>query len=182
MTSPTPVLETDRLILRAPHAEDFEPWAAFAADEEAARHLGGVQDRAIAWRGICTVTGAWTIRGFSMFSVIEKATGRWVGRLGPWEPEGWPGTEVGWGLSRDCWGKGYATEGAAAAIDWAFDNLGWSEVIHTIEPANVNSQKVAERLGSTILRQARMPAPFQDKVLDVWGQSREQWLARRKRA
>lgn len=180
MTSPTPVLETDRLILRPPRAEDFEPWAAFAADEEAARHLGGVQDRAIAWRGICTVSGAWTIRGFSMFSVIEKATGRWVGRLGPWEPEGWPGTEVGWGLSRDCWGKGYATEGATAAIDWAFDNFGWTEVIHTIEPANLNSRKVAERLGSTILRQARMPAPFQDKVLDVWGQSREQWLARRR--
>lgn len=179
MTSTTPVLETDRLILRAPRAEDFEPWAAFAADEEAARHLGGVQDRALAWRGICTVAGAWTIRGFSMFSVIEKATGRWVGRLGPWEPEGWPGTEVGWGLSRDCWGKGYATEGAIAAIDWAFDHLGWSEVIHTIEPANVNSQKVARRLGSAVLRQTRMPAPFQDKVLDVWGQSREQWLARR---
>ena len=182
MDFPTPVLETDRLILRAPQAEDFEPWAAFAADEEAARHLGGVQDRAIAWRGICTVTGAWTIRGFSMFSVIEKATGRWVGRLGPWEPEGWPGTEVGWGLARDCWGKGYATEGATAAIDWAFDALGWAEVIHTIEPANAASQKVAQRLGSTILRQARMPAPFQDKVLDVWGQSREQWLARRKAA
>lgn len=174
-----PILETERLILRVPTAGDFEPWAAFSADEEAMRHLGGAQSRAVAWRGICTMTGAWTIRGFSMFSVIEKATGRWVGRLGPWEPEGWPGTEVGWGLSREVWGRGYATEGATAAIDWAFDTLGWDEVIHTIEPANVASQAVARRLGSTILRPAHMPAPF-GNTIDAWGQSREAWRARRR--
>jgi len=102
---PFPIVETERLILRVPTADDFEPWLAFSADEEAMRHLGGTQSRAVAWRGVCTMTGAWTIRGFSMFSVIEKATGRWVGRLGPWEPEGWPGTEVGWGLSREVWGR-----------------------------------------------------------------------------
>ena len=174
-----PTLETERLILRAPRAEDFEAWAAFAGDEESMRHLGGPQSRAIAWRGICTMTGAWEIRGFSMFSVIEKSTGRWVGRLGPWEPEGWPGTEVGWGLSRDVWGKGYATEGATAAIDWVFDTLGWDEVIHTIEPANTASQAVARRLGSAILRPAHMPPPFND-VIDAWGQSREQWRTRRR--
>ena len=173
-----PILETERLILRAPRAEDFDAWAAFAGDEEAMRHLGGAQSRALAWRGICTMTGAWEIRGYSMFSVIEKSTDRWVGRLGPWEPEGWPGTEVGWGLARDVWGKGYATEGATAAIDWAFDALGWDEVIHTIEPANVASQAVAKRLGSTILRPAHMPPPFND-VIDAWGQSRAQWMARR---
>ncbi|THD77474.1 MAG: N-acetyltransferase [Phenylobacterium sp.] len=180
MAAPEPTLETDRLILRPPTAEDFDPWAAFAADEEAMRHLGGVQARSVAWRGICTVTGAWAIRGHSMFSVIEKATGRWVGRLGPWQPADWPGTEVGWGLSRDVWGQGYATEGASAAIDYVFDVLGWSEVIHCIDPANVNSQNVAKRLGSAWLRQDRMPAPFSDQVCDIWGQSREQWRARAK--
>jgi len=174
-----PTLETDRLILRPPAAEDFEAWAAFSADEETMRHLGGVQPRPVAWRFMSAMTGAWTIRGYSMFSVIEKATGRWVGRLGPWRPEGWPGTEVGWGLSRDAWGKGYATEGAAATIDWAFDVLGWTEVIHTIEPGNAGSQAVARRLGSTVLRQVQMPPPFETTVCDVWGQTREQWRARR---
>lgn len=180
MTIPIPTLETERLILRSPQPEDFEPWTEFLADAEAQRFLGGAQSRSLAWRQICVMTGAWTIRGFSMFSVIEKATGRWVGRLGPWQPEGWPGTEVGWGLVRDCWGKGYATEGAAAAIDWAFDALGWTEVIHTIEPANVNSQKVAERLGSRILRQVVLPEPL-NLPLDAWGQSRHEWRARRGR-
>jgi RimJ/RimL family protein N-acetyltransferase len=173
------MLETDRLILRPPASADFEAWAAFAADEETMRHIGGVQGRSAAWRGLCTVAGAWTIRGFSMFSVVEKASGRWIGRLGPWQPEEWPGTEVGWGLSREVWGRGYATEGAAAAIDYAFDVLGWSEVIHTIDPDNVASQAVARRLGSRILRKARLTAPYDDLTVDVWGQSREEWRSRR---
>jgi RimJ/RimL family protein N-acetyltransferase len=179
VTNPIPTLETERLILRAPEALDFEPWAAFAGDEEAARYLGGPQDRAGAWRQMCVMTGAWTVRGFSMWSVVEKASGRWVGRLGPWKPEGWPGTEVGWGLARAVWGRGYATEGATAAIDWAFETQGWTEVVHTIDEANVNSHAVARRLGSRILREATLPPPLNWPV-QVWGQSREEWYARRR--
>jgi len=179
--TPAPILETDRLILRAPSSEDFEAWAAFAADEQTMRHLGGVQARSVAWRGICTVRGAWDIRGFGMFSVIEKATGRWVGRLGPWQPEDWPGTEVGWGLTRDTWGRGYATEGACACMDFVFDVLGWSQAIHTIEPENLASQAVAQRLGSTLWGPAKMPPPYENTVVETWGQTREQWRARRGR-
>jgi RimJ/RimL family protein N-acetyltransferase len=174
-----PTLETERLILRPPAAADFEAWAAFAGDEDSTRYLGGTQARSVAWRGMAAMTGCWTLRGFGMFCVIEKATGDWIGRLGPWMPEGWPGTEVGWGIVRSRWGRGYATEGATAAIDWAFDACGWTEVIHCIDPGNVNSQAVARRLGSTLLRQARLPAPIDDTV-DIWGQTREQWRARRR--
>ena len=81
-----------------------------------------------------------------MFSVIEKSTGRWVGRLGPWQPEGWPGPEIGWAIVRDCWGRGYAPEGAIAATNWAFDTLGWTEIIHSIAPDNLPSQQVARKL------------------------------------
>jgi RimJ/RimL family protein N-acetyltransferase len=179
VTNPIPTLETERLILRAPAPEDFEPWAAFAADEEAARFLGGAQTRAGAWRQMCTMAGAWTVRGFSMWSVVERSTGRWVGRLGPWQPEDWPGTEVGWGLAREAWGKGYATEGATAAINWAFDTLGWTEVIHSIDKDNVNSHAVAKRLGSRHLRDDVVPPPLEWPV-QIWGQSREEWYARRK--
>lgn len=179
MFAPAPILETERLILRAPAPEDYEPWAAFAADEDVMRYLGGVQTRSVAWRGICQVTGAWAIRGFSMLSVIEKSSGRWIGRMGPWQPEQWPGTEVGWGLSRQAWGKGYATEGAIACMDYVFDVLGWSEAIHTIEPANAGSIAVAKRLGSTLWGPVTMPAPFTDTYVEAWGQTREQWLARR---
>ncbi|HEY0435897.1 MAG TPA: GNAT family N-acetyltransferase [Phenylobacterium sp.] len=177
--TPAPILETKRLILRAPAAEDFEAWAAFAADELTMRHIGGAQARAVAWRGLCSVTGAWSIRGWSMFSVIEKASGRWIGRLGPWEPEGWPGREVGWALARDTWGKGYATEGASAAMDYVFDVLGWDEAIHTIDPANTASHAVARRLGSTLKGPTKMPPPYETMPVELWSQTREEWLARR---
>ena len=174
-----PTLETERLILRPPAPEDFDAWAEFMADAEAARFIGGQQPRSAAWRGFCSMAGAWAMFGFGMFSVVEKSTGRWVGRLGPWRPDGWPGTEVGWGIVREAWGKGYATEGAAASMDWAFDHLGWTDIIHCIDPENTASQRVAQRLGSAKLGPARMPPPFEDLPVDAWGQSRDAWRARR---
>jgi RimJ/RimL family protein N-acetyltransferase len=173
-----PTLETARLLLRPPREEDLDGWAELMGDPEAARFIGGVQSRPLAWRAMATMTGSWALKGFGMFSVIEKESGRWVGRLGPWQPEGWPGTEVGWGLRRDAWGKGYATEGSAAAIRWAFDTLGWSEVIHCIDPGNAGSARVAERLGSTLRGQGRMAPPYDDPPVDIWFQTREQWQGR----
>jgi RimJ/RimL family protein N-acetyltransferase len=176
MTAPT--LETERLILRPPLLEDFEPWAEMMSDEQTARFIGGVQPPSLAWRAVMSMAGAWQLTGVGMFSVIEKSTGRWVGRLGPWRPHGWPGNEVGWSLSRHAWGKGYATEGATAAMDYAFDVLGWSDVIHCIDPANAGSRGVAERLGSRLLRMDRCPPPYDHEDIQVWGQTREDWKAR----
>jgi RimJ/RimL family protein N-acetyltransferase len=174
-----PTLETDRLVLRPPEAQDLDGFAELVADEETARFIGGVQPRSVAWRNLCVMAGSWATQGFAMFSVIDKASGRWVGRVGPWMPEGWPGTEVGWGLLRSTWGQGYASEAATAAIDWAFDTLGWTEVIHCIAPQNLNSAGVARRLGSTNLRPGRLPPPYEASEIDLWGQTREQWRARR---
>lgn len=145
---------------------------------EASRFVGGPQPRAVAWRGLMSVAGAWALTGFGMFSVVDKATGGWIGRVGPWRPEGWPGAEVGWGIVPQAQGKGLASEAAIASIDWAFDTLGWTDVIHCIDPLNAPSQAVARKLGSRILRQGRMPAPFDDKDIDIWGQSAAEWRAR----
>ncbi len=175
--APGPTLETERLILRPTATEDFEGWAAFMALDES-KFVGGPQLRSVAYRGFLSMAGAWLIQGYGMFSVIEKATGRWVGRLGPWVPEGWPGLEVGWGIVPEAWGKGYAVEGATAAIDWAFDHLDWPDVIHCIDPENANSQRVAQKLGSSVLRQTNLPAPFEHITVDIWGQTRDQWRAR----
>jgi RimJ/RimL family protein N-acetyltransferase len=175
----TPIIETARLVLRPPVASDFEGWAAMMADAEGSKFIGGPQHRAVAWRGFISMAGAWQIQGYAMFSVVEKSSGRWIGRLGPWYPEGWPGREVGWGIVRDCWGHGYASEGATAAMDYAFDALGWPDVIHAIAPENTASAAVATRLGSTRLRVAELPPPIAGVVVDIWGQSREQWRARR---
>jgi RimJ/RimL family protein N-acetyltransferase len=170
-------LETPRLILRPPHRDDLDAWAAMMLDEPAARFIGGVMPRATSWRALMTMIGAWHAHGFAMFSVIEKDTGRWVGRLGPWMPEGWPGPEIGWSLVRECWGRGYATEGATAAADWAFDHLGWDRMIHSIHPDNVASQAVARRLGSRNLGPGALPPPYEGSPTEIWGQSRDDWRA-----
>jgi RimJ/RimL family protein N-acetyltransferase len=173
------VIETERLVLRPPRAEDFDAWARFMADPEAARYVGGVQPRAAAWRGFLTMVGAWQIQGFAMFSVIERSSGRWLGRIGPWQPEGWPGTEVGWGLLTEAQGLGYALEAATASIEWAFDHLGWDEVIHCIDPANLPSQRLAARLGARNEGPGQLPAPFAEAPVEIWRQSRSQWRLNR---
>jgi RimJ/RimL family protein N-acetyltransferase len=174
-------IETNRLILRVPRIEDFDRYAELLADEDACRYIGGHMPRAAAWRRFLQMPGAWTVQGFAMFSVLEKSNGRWLGQAGPWKPEGWPGNEVGWSFHPDAWGKGYATEAAAAAIDWAFDNLGWDAVIHCIDPANAPSQALARRLGSRNQGPGRMPAPYENSPTDIWGQSRNDWQEHRKR-
>ena len=171
-------LQTPRLLLRLPRQEDFEAWARFLADEEAVRHIGGTQPRPVAWRSLAAMLGAWHLKGFAMFSVIEKDSGQWVGRIGPWQPEGWPGTEVGWSIVRSRWGRGYAPEAATACIDWAFDVLGWDEVIHTIAPENASSRAVAAKLGSRFLRMGLLPEPHHEKPVEIWGQDRAEWMAR----
>jgi RimJ/RimL family protein N-acetyltransferase len=173
-------LETPRLILRPPRLEDLDAWADMMLDEPTARFIGGVMPRPVCWRQLMAMIGSWHALGFAMFSVIEKATGRWIGRLGPWQPDGWPGTEIGWAIARECWGKGYAVEGSAAAADWAFDTLGWTDMIHSIAPENVASVRVAEKLGSRNRGPGQLPAPFAEARIDIWGQTREEWRQRRR--
>lgn len=172
-------LLTPRLRLRPVRGEDFDAWAAFCADPETMRHLGGVQPRALAYRSLLAVVGAWHVQGFSFFSVFERDGGQWIGRVGPWMPEGWPGTEVGYSLARQAWGKGYATEAAAACIDWAVEHLGWTDIIQTIAPDNAPSQAVARRLGATLRGPCRLPAPYENQPSQLWGQTREQWRQNR---
>lgn len=179
MNHSNPRIETERLILRLPRVEDFERYAELHANEEAARFIGGAAPRAAAWRKFLQMPGAWAMQGFAMFSVEEKASGLWLGQMGPWQPDGWPGNEIGYAFHPDAWGKGYALESAAASIDWAFAHLSWNDIIHCIDPDNLPSQKVAQRLGSIRKGPGRLPAPFQDHPVDIWGQSREEWFARR---
>jgi RimJ/RimL family protein N-acetyltransferase len=175
-------ITTARLILRPLQLHDFGAWAGLMADKDATPFIGGQQPRALAWRGFMSMAGAWHLTGVAMFSVLEKSSGRWVGRVGPWQPDGWPGPEIGWAIIRECWGRGYATEAAAASIDWAFDTLGWEEVIHCIAPENALSQAVARKLGSRNRGVGRMPPPHDQAVIEIWGQSRADWLAARGRS
>lgn len=165
-----PVLMTERLSLRPPQLVDFPRWAELMADADSARYIGGVQPKSSVWRGLMAMAGAWQLTGVSMFSVIERGTGLWLGRIGPWQPEGWPGTEVGWALHPDAHGKGYAFEAASACMRYAHEILGWTDIIHTIDPANTPSIRLAEKLGSHHRGPGQLPAPFADAKVDIWGQ------------
>ena len=175
-----PILETERLLLRVRQAGDFERYAEMLA-HPSSLHIGGPLLRHEAWRRFLQMPGAWMVQGFAMFSVVEKSSGRWMGQAGPWCPDGWPGTEVGYSFHMDARGKGYATEACAAAMDYAFDILGWDEVIHSISPENTASQTVAQRLGSRNRGPGKLPPPLDVHAIEIWAQSRAEWAENRKR-
>ncbi len=145
-------LETPRLILRLFREADLDAYADMCGDPEVMRYIAAGQplSRAESWRSMATMLGHWQLRGYGLWAVEERASGEMVGRIGCWNPEGWPGLEVGWMLRRRYWGRGFATEGARASLDYAFGVLGCEHVISLIRPENAASIRVAERLGERL--------------------------------
>ena len=140
-------LETERLILRPFIEGDFEQYATIMADAQVAKYLGDGRPlaRGDAWRQMAMVLGHWQLRGYGPWAVEARETGSLVGRVGFFNPDGWPGFELGWILGREYWGRGYATEAAARALPFAFHELGEDHVISLIRPDNFASIRVAER-------------------------------------
>jgi RimJ/RimL family protein N-acetyltransferase len=167
------MLQTDRLVLRQFRDSDTDAYAAMCADPEVMRHLGDGRPLARweAWRSMATVVGHWRLRGYGLWAAEERASGLLVGRIGLFNPEGWPGLEVGWTLRREWWGRGYATEGARAALAYAFTELKADRVISLIRPDNLRSIRVAERLGET--PQGRTEVMGHEAL--VYGISRDEW-------
>ena len=167
------MIETERLILRQiDPVRDFEPWAAAMADENTVRYLGTKpMTRAESWRSMAMAIGHWAIRGYGFFSLEHKTTGAWVGRVGPWFPEGWPGPEVGWTISPDHLGQGYATEAARASVRYVFESLGWSQVLHVIMDGNEASVAVARKIGSSVIREQRGIPGITDEKVFIYGQT-----------
>lgn len=175
MMAEVPTLETDRLRLRGWRPDDLDPFAAMMADAECARFItvdGRPQDRAASWRIMALMAGHWSLRGFGMFVVERRADGVFVGRVGPWMPEGWPGMEIGWGIARPHWGQGYASEAARAAGLWAIAQFKPQKLISLIHVDNVRSQGVAMRLAlkpTTPTLHAGQPHTIWAAPADAWG-------------
>jgi RimJ/RimL family protein N-acetyltransferase len=145
-----PRLDTPRLVLRAFTAADVEPYVRMMADPDVTRFLGDGQPlgRVDAWRQLAMLIGHWELRGFGLWAVEERTSGRLIGRLGCHEPEGWPGFELGYALAREAWGRGLAREGAAAALAFARHDLGRDTIISLIRPENRGSIAVAKHFGA----------------------------------
>jgi ribosomal-protein-alanine N-acetyltransferase len=167
-TATVTVLETDRLILRPLTGDDFADYAAMLADPQVtdglAEAVGNSPEEA--WRSLAMFIGHREIRGYSHWALVEKSTGEFVGRAGPWRPHGFPGLGIGWCLAREHWGKGYATEAARASLNYALKELGAPEVISLVLPNNSRSIAVAERIGHRHLRDVQ----YRGRSVHVYGQ------------
>ena len=156
-TAPTPGLpiETERLILRSWRDADYPAFAALNADAEVMEFFPATLSRQESDALALRIRERIEAEGLGFFAVEEKATGRFIGMVGPSVPPYGaelpcgPCTEVGWRLSRAVWGKGYASEAAAASLDFAFDVLGRDEVVAFTAAQNERSQAVMRRIGMT---------------------------------
>ncbi|MDW4497301.1 GNAT family N-acetyltransferase [Sulfitobacter sp. D35] len=153
-----PVLETERLRLRAPRLSDFERWAEFFASERSV-HERGMRPRAEAWRTWTSDVALWTLRGYGPFGVEDRATGAYLGEVGIYHPDHYPEPELGWFVVPEAEGKGFAAEAARAVMDWTRKDLGWTRLINIIEPANDRSIALGLRLGGRIDSEARGEDP-----------------------
>jgi RimJ/RimL family protein N-acetyltransferase len=113
----------------------------------------GALSREDAWWQLARYMGHWQLRGYGLWAVVARATNELVGHIGFLNPEGGHGFELGWALARVAWGKGYALEGAGAAVRHAFTAMDRDHVACVIHPDNARSIRLAERLGGTLERE-----------------------------
>lgn len=170
-----PTIETARLILRPWRSEDIAANTTMLGDPLSARFITAdrkpVKEAMAGWRNAAIMAGHWVLHGFGMFVVEEKASGKFVGRVGPFYPPVWPGFEVGWGVATEFRGKGYAVEAARAAIDWSFATFELDRIIHCIDRENTVSQAVARRLGAHPEGETMLLG----HAVELWVTGRETW-------
>jgi RimJ/RimL family protein N-acetyltransferase len=145
------ILETRRILLRQLRQSDLDAYARICSDREVMRYIGAGNplSREDAWRSMAQILGHWQLRGYGQWAAEDKESGELIGRIGLNNPEGWPALEVGWLIERTRWGEDLAPEGARAAIQFAFEQLGASHISSVIHPSNHASIRVAEKLGMT---------------------------------
>lgn len=149
---------TERLILRAPKLSDFDKIAEFLAHPRSQIIGAGNMDKLDAWKTFSRIAGMWMLRGFGLFILEEKTSGKPLGSIGPWYPITWPEPELGWTIwDAEAEGKGYAYEAAEAARDHVFNDLGWTTAVSYIDASNTRSRNLAERLGAVIDPDAEYP-------------------------
>ena len=146
------VIETERLLLRPIGPEDLEEFLALYTDPEVVRFTS-TYDRPGARRRLVEIGHEWEQHGYGPMAVLDRASGRFLGRSGL---KYWPQfdeTEVGWSLLASARGHGYATEAGRASAEWAFANFPFPYITAMIQSENAPSLRVAERLGFAPLRE-----------------------------
>jgi ribosomal-protein-alanine N-acetyltransferase len=144
-----PAIETPRLLLRSWSYTDLPAAAEVYGDPEVMRFIGA--GAPLSLEAMAAMIDRWSrheaAHGFTLWALVERATGELLGDCGLIHLDGGPEIEVGYRLRRDRWGLGYATEAARACVAHGFEALGLDRVCGVTHPANVASQRVLQKCG-----------------------------------
>ncbi len=164
------VIETERLRLRPLGPVDLDEFITLQSAPEVAEWFGpAIIERARERLGC--YEHEWARRGHGLMAILDRGSGRFLGRTGL---KYWPQfdeTEVGWVLHRSVWGHGYATEAGAACLAWGFQTFSLPYITAMIRPDNERSIAVAQRLGLDAIRQDEL---FGEPLI-VHAVRRERW-------
>lgn len=141
-------IETERLLLRPFHENDWDSLSRMFSDQETVQYT--VKEPLLkwqVWRTLASYIGHWQMRGYGPYAVVEKRSGHMMGPVGLWYPGDWPEPEIKWSLIKDYWGQGYAHESAQAVKNVAFDALQTHRLISLILPENKRSIALSKRIG-----------------------------------
>lgn len=145
------ILETDRLILRTWVDEDLESMLAINQDPKVMEYFPSLQDLEMTKNFIDKVNVHFENHGYSLYATVRKDTGEFIGFIGLFTPEFeshfTPAIEIGWRLSSNHWGQGFATEGAKAVLDYAFRELKIPEIVSFTAASNAKSIRVMQKIG-----------------------------------
>src|SRR5215213_5442983 len=152
-----PEIETERLRLRGFRPEDLDALCQVFGDPEVMKYISGGKPRTreATEEGLLRSIEGWGKRGFGLWAVEEKATGRVVGYCGLIHLDDTPEIEVAYGLAKAAWGRGFAVEAARAALEFGFGELNLERIVAVVNPLNVASQRVLEKLGMKYAKNAR---------------------------
>ncbi len=147
-----PVLETERLILRAHRLDDFAAYAAMWADPVVVRYITGTPStEQQSWMRLLGMAGCWALLGFGNWAVEEKRSGAYAGQVGfadyrrEIEPSFAGAPEIGWVIGSAFHGRGYASEAVRAAVAWGDAHFAPGRTVCIISPENAASLRVAAK-------------------------------------
>jgi RimJ/RimL family protein N-acetyltransferase len=146
-------VRTERLLLRRWRDADLAPFAAMNADPRVMEHFPAVLSREESDGRVERILAHFDRHGYAQWAVEIPGVAPFAGFIGlavpGFDAHFTPCVEIGWRLAVEYWGRGYATEGARAALEFGFTELKLSEIVSFTVPANIRSRQVMERLGMT---------------------------------
>lgn len=142
-----PVLRTERLVLRPYEIADFEAFSRYFASPRS-RFTDGPVSPGHSWTLFAAGAGSWRLEGHGAWTITRAGRHTSIGLVSLNKAIELPAPDLGWILWEGFEGEGYALEAARAARDFAFNELGWSELLSGIHEANTASIRLAERMGA----------------------------------